>query len=233
MRKRHRPGTFIVVPSRHRLPKIDAIGQSIFMWLNAHADDRGLCYPSINRIAGLCRKSKNTVKNRIRKLEELGLVKKFIRKKDNGENKSNLYQIIEDDWMPEDSGGSRNDLPISTLARQVDHHLVTNETQYEQRYNNSRFQKNSSISYLKNIPEEDISKLIKDCGVSRQFIEKKAKDVMAYCTSRGKGYGNYRSALKGFIEKDLKKNGVPTIEKRTGSMKQINDILSARNNRDP
>jgi len=229
MGRQHKPGTYILVHSKYKLQEIDAVGQSIFMWLCDHANQEGTCFPSISRLSKLCKKSKNTVKDRLKKLEKLGLIKKYIRKTDFGENKSNLYQIIENDWVPETKSRSKNDQPLSTTAGLVSHPWATNQNKKEQKPNNPTH--TSSVSYLNQIPEEDMIKFMIEYDISKEFVEKKASDVIAYCDEKNKVYKNYRSALKGFIERDLQRRGIQLHQKRRliGSMKQIGDLLSERN----
>jgi DNA replication protein DnaD len=98
---KYKPDTFVVVPSKYRLMKVDAIAQSVFFWLCSYADNTtGECFPSISTLAKLCKVSRTTIKNRIKKLEQAGLVKKTVRKIPDGKNITNLYQIIADNWSP-------------------------------------------------------------------------------------------------------------------------------------
>ena len=104
----YKPDTFLLVPSKYRLMNVDAIAQSVFLWLCCHADNAtGKCFPSINTLAKLCKVSRNTVKNRVKKLEQAGLVKKTVRKTADGKNIANLYQIIADNWSPNLDGNGR------------------------------------------------------------------------------------------------------------------------------
>ena len=145
MGRRYKPGTYILVHSKYKLQEIDAVGQSVFMWLCDHADQQGTCFPSISRLSKLSKKSKNTVKDRLKKLEKLGLIKKYIRKTDFGENKSNLYQIIENDWIPETKSRSKSDQPLSTIIQPVSHSLATNQNKKEQKQTQTNKQRGREL----------------------------------------------------------------------------------------
>lgn len=228
MTRKYKKGTYILVPEKNRIRGINANSQLVFMWLCAHKNnDDDTCYPSIKRLQSFCKLSRNTIKNSLNDLEKLGLIKIQHRKRKNSnENETNLYKIlIKDSFM----GWSNTDLPTSTNNQQVGHVMATNYTQKELKHNNSSFFY-SNFSYLENIPENDISDIIKTFGVSRSFIFEKAKDVEVYCNKTGKTYKNYRYALQGFIKKDLEKNGRP---KRSGEMKKISDLLPPIKIRDP
>ena len=90
----YNPGTFISVPNIHKLAGIDPHAQVIFMWLIKFVDDKGMCFPSIKSIASLSGISERTVQKKMIILEELGILRKEIRKNpETGENYTNLYSI--------------------------------------------------------------------------------------------------------------------------------------------
>lgn len=61
----------------------------------------------------------------------------------------------------------------------------------------------SSISYLSNIPEEDILYFLERFDVGRNKIKSKAEDLVLYCQSNGRKYKNYRSFLLNAMKKDF------------------------------
>jgi hypothetical protein len=90
----YNPGTFISVPNIHKIAGIDPHAQVIFMWLIKFIDDKGMCFPSIKSIASLSGISERTVQKKMIILEELGILRKEIRKNtETGENYTNLYTI--------------------------------------------------------------------------------------------------------------------------------------------
>lgn len=127
------PGTFILVPSKSVLKEVDAISQSLFLWLCEHTNNKtGKCFPSINRLAQLCRVSKNTIKNRMKQLEKAGLIKKETRKKSNGMNATNLYTILihnQRTYKTKRSGYATYEANNDTL---IGHEMDTNIKEYKQ-----------------------------------------------------------------------------------------------------
>lgn len=139
MKARYKPGTFITVPSKFRLAELDGLAQSVYMWLCDHADkNTGLCYPSIERLAKLIKKSKNTVRNRLGKLEVAGLIVRTRRKKENGMNMPNLYRVLEDNFVPKERRSSIVALHGSGNEQGVGQELGTNHNQYKQKSDNKR-----------------------------------------------------------------------------------------------
>lgn len=105
---KYKKGTFITVPNRDVLFGIKGDTQSVYIWICRHADDDGICFPSINRLAKCSGVSKSRTKKCIKELEEKKLITKEQRKnKDN--YKSNLYQIQIVD-MEVDEGRAGDDL---------------------------------------------------------------------------------------------------------------------------
>lgn len=103
------PGSFVTVPSKYLVMRVDAVSQSVFLWLCSYANYErdGYCYPSIKTLADLCHVSRNTVKARIKKLEKAGLITKTVRRREGGTNLTNLYRILIDDREPR-RGRSKN-----------------------------------------------------------------------------------------------------------------------------
>jgi len=233
MKSKHRPGTFILVHSKYRLLEIDAIGQSVFMWLCNYADATGLCWPSISTLARICRVSKNTIKSRIKRLEQSGLLQKTQRKRpDSKENDTNLYQIIEDNWIPRSQNKSTYALRESTDDWHVNQQLASNSNQKELNPNNSIYrdvsQKTKSLSYLKNIPKKDLAELIEKYSVSETFIQNRAEDVIDYCQAKGKRYSDYKAALRNFIKIYLEKHPEARIIRREPEKSEQREPVRAR-----
>ncbi len=86
-------GTFTVVPNRQLLRGLPAATQTLYVWLCSYADENGECYPSRAKLAEDIGGSVRTVDTHLKKLEELGLIEKQNRVKNN-EKQSNLYQLL-------------------------------------------------------------------------------------------------------------------------------------------
>lgn len=89
---RYEKGNFIIVPNKSELKKLDAQSQVLFMWLCSFTDEKGQCYPSVNRLAECCGLSRKTIIERVKVLIEKGFLTKFHRFSENSQQ-SNLYQI--------------------------------------------------------------------------------------------------------------------------------------------
>lgn len=89
---KYEKGNFITVPNKSELKKLDAQSQVLFMWLCSFTDDKGQCYPSVNRLAECCGLSRNTIIDRVKILIDKGFLTKTERYSENSQQ-SNLYQI--------------------------------------------------------------------------------------------------------------------------------------------
>ncbi len=89
---RYEKGNFITVPNKSELKKLDAHSQVLFMWLCSFTDEKGQCYPSVNRLAECCGLSRKTIIDRVKILIDKGFLTKTYRYSDKSQ-KSNLYQI--------------------------------------------------------------------------------------------------------------------------------------------
>lgn len=79
----------------------------VLIKLADNANDNGECWPSYQHVADQCEVSRSTVKNHIRALEEMGLLKRELRRK--GElNQSNVFYLTLDNaqQIQPESGGA-------------------------------------------------------------------------------------------------------------------------------
>lgn len=58
-----------------------------------------------------------------------------------------------------------------------------------------------SIDWLRNIPQDAISKIMQKFHVSERIVRARAEDVIDYCEAKGKKYSNYEAALRTFVKK--------------------------------
>lgn len=96
MRMQYEKGEFILVPNKHALLGVKGATQSVYLWICAHADDNGICWPSVATIAKKAGVSTRSVFNCIKQLEQKGILKKTTRKSRDGSKRkdTNLYQLI-------------------------------------------------------------------------------------------------------------------------------------------
>lgn len=82
---------------------------------------------------------------------------------------------------------------------------VTNVTLEENRIEENRIEKReSSISFLKEIPQEDVDKLLARFEMTSKDLKSKAESLFLYCKSKGKVYKDYRAFLLNALKKDFK-----------------------------
>ncbi len=66
----------------------------------------------------------------------------------------------------------------------------------------------NSISYLKEIPEEDKSKFLQRFEISSKQLSDKAESLLLYCKAKGKTYRDYRAFLLNALKKDFKEKSL-------------------------
>lgn len=91
---RYLKGSFITIPNKEVLKGLPPYIQTVYMWICSFADETGLCFPSRIRLAECAGCSESSVKRAFEVLEEKGILKRTERKKEDGYNLTNTYQII-------------------------------------------------------------------------------------------------------------------------------------------
>lgn len=91
---KYKKGSFITVPNTEELKGLHPTAQCLFMWLCYHANQNGECFPSRKRLSILCRVSVDMVDKMLKILIGSKIVIKEKRKKNEKQNKTNLYHII-------------------------------------------------------------------------------------------------------------------------------------------
>lgn len=83
---------------------------------------------------------------------------------------------------------------------------TTNEQQMNTNNNDNNDNKRErSLSYLVNIPEEDLI-AFKEKGYDKSWVVSKGEDLYLYCESKGKKYKNYKAFLFNTLKKDYGKD---------------------------
>ena len=67
--------------------------RAVYMYLRDRSNEKGQCWPGINRIAADLRLSRSTVKRALADLTQSGYLKKTYRFRSNGGSSSNLYTV--------------------------------------------------------------------------------------------------------------------------------------------
>jgi len=79
--------TIYIVTLPHR-------AKTVYMYLRDRANEKGACWPGINRIASDLEMSRSTVKRALEDLIQNGYIEKELRYRGNGSYSSNLYTIL-------------------------------------------------------------------------------------------------------------------------------------------
>jgi hypothetical protein len=103
-------GTFTIVPNKEVLRGKSPELQCVYYWLCDHSDDKGVCFPSYERLAECSGVHRTTVIKKVAELVALGLLVKTTRTTKD-EHQSNLYQLVIT------GGGSSPELPPSSPER--------------------------------------------------------------------------------------------------------------------
>lgn len=185
-------GTFTVVPNRELLRGLPPTTQALYVWLCSYADENGECYPSRSKLAKDIGGGVRTVDTHLKKLEELGLIEKENRVKNN-EKQSNLYQLLIVESSAKIAPPSADIAPpraISTPpSADIAHRTITTELQPTQlntleapqssvvvmagEYKNVRLSRDDYNDLTAQIGREALDDLIEQLS---RYIEQKGKD---------------------------------------------------------
>lgn len=90
---KYEKGSFITLPNKQILRGRKPALQSVYIWICEHADEKGLCFPSIPTLATESGCSVRNVQYAISELEDLDILHK-IPQKQKKKNFTNQYQIL-------------------------------------------------------------------------------------------------------------------------------------------
>lgn len=105
---------------------------------------------------------------------------------------------------------------VPTMSR----HYPDNVPLEQKRTDKKRREK--TISYLLNIPENDIQEFLEQFEITKSKITSKAEDFLLYCKSNSKGYADPKSALLKAIKKDFPKRETKTPMEIKTKMEEYN-----------
>lgn len=78
----------------------------------------------------------------------------------------------------------------------------------EERNRDIRNRISNTLSYLENIPEEDISYFTENFRISKRQLKEKGEELADYCRAKGKKYKNYKSFLRNAVRKEYGKKNI-------------------------
>lgn len=148
---------FTIILNKHITNKeIDTYEFRVLCYLLMLADDDGTCYPSYKTISERIDISETKAKNSIKKLIDIGIIKKEKRKKADGSATSNLYVVCEKTTVKVDEVAEnttpciQDDLPGSAQEKQGG---VSNDCNKYLNTNNNYFI-NNHLSSIEDVLEQ-------------------------------------------------------------------------------
>ena len=84
----------------------------------------------------------------------------------------------------------------------------------EQKRTDKKKTEEKTISYLSNIPENDMKEFLDRFEATKSKVNSKAEDFLLYCKSNAKWYADPKSALLNAMKKDFPKREIKTVEQK-------------------
>jgi len=192
----------------------------LFGRIIALAISTGKCYSGNEYLAKELNKSKARIQAMLSKLEKLGYITRtFTYKKDSKEIDKRYIQPILKTMIPH-------------IENNITPHIENNVDRID--ILDKNIDKYNTLSYLEDIPIEDIRDFIKIFNISERQLKEKAEELADYCRAKGKKYKDYRAFLRNAVRKEYGKRkiekkpweNIPELpdEVRTGNLKKMKEI---------
>ncbi len=201
----------------------------VYLSLCRHADKTQKAFPSVELISEELGISKNSVLRAIKILSDHNIIKRERKRTKEGVFLSNVYVLIDKKYWEKEAqvsvGDLGNQVPMGDLVggytqvsvgdskytqRVKDTHIIAKEVPFYKKF-----------EYLRNLPEEEVTKLMKEHECSREQIIVLGKTSANYLDANGKKKTNYRAYLSNWIENDKKYH--PNEYKRDGGFTMIRE----------
>lgn len=200
---------------------------------NPTSEYKGWCYSSKAYLGKCIGVSEQAVHGILNKLYEKGLIEKqeetkHIRATDKWYK---CVILMKESMNTKETLGTLKKVESDTketLVQDTKETLVNNNKEYNNKINIK------SISYLEDIPIEDIRDFIKIFNISERQLKEKAEELADYCRAKGKKYKDYRAFLRNAVRKEYGKRkiekkpweNIPELpdEVRTGNLKKMKEI---------
>jgi len=178
--------------------------KSVLLCLADFANDDGFCFPSWNSILSKCNISKGTLSYVLKSLENQNLIMRFSRKRDNGSNSSNGYQVIKNVWQSSEIelGGKVQKLnyqssEIELLYEPPYEPPYIKEKKEKEKYFTFTLTKKTSYSNLSALYKQQLEKEINTLQGNMSF-----EYYVLQLEAKGYKYKNFLSAYKTWERKD-------------------------------
>lgn len=163
-----------------------------------------LAFPSQELIASEIGAKKRSVINAIASLKKWNMIEvERDRSRNHGWARNNYYLLDKSVWLK--VPGALNALRRPGAKNDIDevHVLHTKDTHIKK--DTHIINSKRKFSSLKDITPDVISKIAEDYKVSPGFVSLQFEKLKNYCSSKGKTYKNYASALRNFVLKDMQR----------------------------
>ena len=193
----------------------NAIDQALYLQMKRVAGDSGKCFMTVETLCKKLGVGARTIRKSIKYLIDNGWIK-FIGTTP-GKTRPIKTYMVNDIWeqntefyknkkirvkrtISKDTGRKAKDTGQMTRKIRVEKGgiLITNiKNNIKKKY-----------SSLKDIGKEEIKAVAEDYQVPISFVESSHEDLVNYCNAHGRRYKNYLAALRNFVKKDAKVNGI-------------------------
>ena len=141
-----------------------------------------------------------TVYKWIKKLNERGMIRVQVTE----QGLPTIYKI--EKWSEYQQEVQVRVQPSKQVSKQPRYTLVSTNNNDKNNKNIRSIVPAKKYSSLKDISEADISQIATEYKVSVGFVKLQLEKVRNYCSSKGKVYKNYKSALRNFVLGDMQRN---------------------------
>jgi DNA-binding transcriptional MocR family regulator len=171
----------------------------VLYWLaDHHNGDTGDCFPSLNLLARECEMSRPTVVKHLNELEELGLIVRAKRQRENGSQTSTAYIL---NLTPVKNLNSPcKEIEQPPVKKRDPHNLVNNNLVNEPIGPKPKPKQKRAVSLPENwVPSDRNIKDARDRGFSKQEIEHEADRFLNYHHSKGSIFKSWDAAWRTWL----------------------------------
>jgi DNA-binding Lrp family transcriptional regulator len=197
------PPDFIQIPYQllidDTLQPSDRLLYGFIYWFHRMKNEK--CTASNTTFAELLKVEAGSVTNALNRLEERGYIQRVYKDKTN-RVRLEIKALVAFAHLPH--------VPSDNVTVPSDNgtHVPSDNGQKK---NSLKKEKNeythASLSYLSNIPPEDIQEFTTRFQASPSQVRSKAEDLKLYCERKGRSYRNYKSFLLNALKRDFKERG--------------------------
>ena len=111
VRTKYEKGTFVILPNIDVLVNLSPVAQALYIGICKYSDNNGQCFPSRKILAkNLGYKNASSIDRYVKELASFCLIAIIRRKNDEGENLTNIYQLLltpekDENWQSPYSSG--------------------------------------------------------------------------------------------------------------------------------